>query len=390
MSPRRDPTRRAPRGWPRSTVLVVAHAPRWPSDPPSPGSPCSMLCSRLVIAKNSRIAVQHQPSVLDPRPLAVGEQGLQHLGHPTTVSGGVHVPHHPVPEGRPGPLGRGNESLRPIGREDHGELLEIDGPDVDLLHESHGAVFARAAPPRATPAGRSDARFSHVIPGLWSLVAPWPGGIESVRVLRRGASDMHEVRLRRAAAAGAQPTGSSSSTPALCRPAKYVASRGPRAAPHGPRPDGPGRQSGSRCARPFARQQPQPAGLQARPTPTGTRRRTKALAPSGSGTFAPGRHAAGLPHAEDQPAPDPASGEAHARTRLPRPRSSDWEEVPDPAIVDDTDAIVRHRRGHDLRHRPAHPQGRRARGRPPGRCSATRRSARSRRSAPRVADVAPG
>ena len=49
-------------------------------------------------------------------------------------------------------------------------------------------------------------------------------------------------------------------------------------------------------------------------------------------------------------------------TGVPRSRRRSWEEVPDPQLQADTDVDRRHRRGHDLRHRPAHPQGRRARG----------------------------
>ena len=44
------------------------------------------------------------------------------------------------------------------------------------------------------------------------------------------------------------------------------------------------------------------------------------------------------------------------------PGKKAWEEVADPVIIDDTDAIVRVDAVDDLRHRPAHPQGRRPRG----------------------------
>ena len=39
------------------------------------------------------------------------------------------------------------------------------------------------------------------------------------------------------------------------------------------------------------------------------------------------------------------------------PGEKAWEEVPKPKFIDDTDADRPRRRGDDLRHRPAHPQG---------------------------------
>ncbi len=53
-----------------------------------------------------------------------------------------------------------------------------------------------------------------------------------------------------------------------------------------------------------------------------------------------------------------------------------WDSVPDPTIIDPTDIVVRIDLLHDLRHRPAHPQGRRARDRRRARCSDTRPWAR--------------
>jgi hypothetical protein len=38
-------------------------------------------------AEELRIPVQNQPAVLDPSPLPVCEQRLQHFGHPTTTPG---------------------------------------------------------------------------------------------------------------------------------------------------------------------------------------------------------------------------------------------------------------------------------------------------------------
>ena len=67
-----------------------------------------------------------------------------------------------------------------------------------------------------------------------------------------------------------------------------------------------------------------------------------------------------------------------------------WEDVPGP---DDRGADGRdrpHRLVDDLRDRPAHPQGRRARGRSPARSSATRPSAPSSRPAARVTTLEPG
>ena len=65
------------------------------------------------------------------------------------------------------------------------------------------------------------------------------------------------------------------------------------------------------------------------------------------------------------------------------PGQRSWDTVADPGIVDPTDIVVRIDTLDDLRHRPAHPQGRRARDAARAPSSATRRSASSRRSARR-------
>ena len=70
------------------------------------------------------------------------------------------------------------------------------------------------------------------------------------------------------------------------------------------------------------------------------------------------------------------------------PGEKSWDEVADPKIDDDDGRHRRDRRGHHLRHRPAHPQGRRPRGGARAGCSATRPSARSSRPATGVRDGA--
>jgi hypothetical protein len=64
-----------------------------------------------------RVAVEHEPAVLDPGALAVGDQGLQHLRHATALRGRVDVPDHPVAEGGSGALGiRASLAARSGGR----------------------------------------------------------------------------------------------------------------------------------------------------------------------------------------------------------------------------------------------------------------------------------
>ena len=72
------------------------------------------------------------------------------------------------------------------------------------------------------------------------------------------------------------------------------------------------------------------------------------------------------------------------------PGQSAWQDVPDPDIEDADRRDRPRRRRHHLRHRPAHPQGRRARGTARARSSATRPSARSSRPAATYARVRPG
>ena len=106
--------------------------------PPSPASavadsPCSMLCTRFVMAR-IRIAVEHPPPVLDLRSIAVGEQALKHLGDPTSVGSRAHVKYHPVPECRPCARGIFPQSLRSVGGEDGGKPLKWDRVDLYLVH----------------------------------------------------------------------------------------------------------------------------------------------------------------------------------------------------------------------------------------------------------------
>ena len=81
-----------------------------------------------------RVAVEHEPPGVDPGAAPVGDQHLQHLGHPAAAGGGVDVPHH-----RPGQLvGRrrrpGAEPLGPAGREDAHQGLEVAGVHLHLVH----------------------------------------------------------------------------------------------------------------------------------------------------------------------------------------------------------------------------------------------------------------
>jgi len=80
------------------------------------------------------ITVEDEPPVVDPRPPAIGQQRLQHLGNPTTVGRGIDVPDRAVPEHGPRSRRRLGRAPSALGRQDAGQQLERERLDVDFLH----------------------------------------------------------------------------------------------------------------------------------------------------------------------------------------------------------------------------------------------------------------
>ena len=81
-----------------------------------------------------RLAVEHEPPVLDARSPPVREQGLEHLGDAATVGRRVHVPDRAVPERRPCSRRCLEHALGAFGRQDAREQLERERLDLDLFH----------------------------------------------------------------------------------------------------------------------------------------------------------------------------------------------------------------------------------------------------------------
>ena len=90
-----------------------------------------------------RIGVQHQPSVLDARAPPVGEQGLQHLRHPTTVGGGVDVPHGATPEPGTRALGVSRQPCPPLCRQHGRQPVQWQGLNGHFLHHATAALWSR-------------------------------------------------------------------------------------------------------------------------------------------------------------------------------------------------------------------------------------------------------
>ena len=98
-----------------------------------------------------RLAVQHQPPVLDLRAPAVRQQRLEHLGDAAAVGGGVDVPDRAVPEARPRSRRGLRQPSRPFRRQDARQQLERQCLDGDLLHP---CIFTRIGPVSVPPLGR--------------------------------------------------------------------------------------------------------------------------------------------------------------------------------------------------------------------------------------------
>ena len=81
-----------------------------------------------------RLAVEHQPPVLDLRTTPVREQRLKHLGDATTVRRRVDMPDRAVPEGHPSSHRRLRQASGSFGRQDARQQLERQRLDLDFLH----------------------------------------------------------------------------------------------------------------------------------------------------------------------------------------------------------------------------------------------------------------
>ena len=130
-----------------------ARAPPSPSGPPSPGAPCSRLCRRLVMRKNSAIALDDHPAAVDPGPAHVADQRAQHLRDAAAERRRVDVPDRVraeqlVPRGD-----RLLEARQPSGGEHLGEALRVQRRDLDGL-ERHRARLLQGSP--TMPRGQAD------------------------------------------------------------------------------------------------------------------------------------------------------------------------------------------------------------------------------------------
>ena len=99
-----------------------------------PRIPVQAVVQALRDGEELRLAVEHEPAVLDARSSPVREQGLEHLGDAATVGRRVHMPDRAIPEGRTCPRRGLEHVLRAVWRQDPREQLEGDRLDLDLFH----------------------------------------------------------------------------------------------------------------------------------------------------------------------------------------------------------------------------------------------------------------
>ena len=102
--------------------------------PPVPRIPVQAVVQALRDGEEVRLAIEHEPAVLDARSSPVREQGLEHLGDAATVGRRVHMPDRAIPEGHTCPRRGLEHVLRAVWRQDRREQLEGDRLDLDLLH----------------------------------------------------------------------------------------------------------------------------------------------------------------------------------------------------------------------------------------------------------------
>ena len=102
--------------------------------PAVPRIPVQAVVQALRDGEEVRLAIEHEPAVLDARSSPVREQGLEHLGDAATVGRRVHMPDRAIPEGRTCPRRGLEHVLRTVWRQDPREQLEGDRLDFDLFH----------------------------------------------------------------------------------------------------------------------------------------------------------------------------------------------------------------------------------------------------------------
>ena len=92
---------------------------------------------------------QHPPLGVDADTARVRQQGLQHLGHTTAVSGGVDVPHDAALEELARLRRRGVEQVAAVVGEQRAEPLHVHRGDADLFHEFTVPSFGAVRSPQA-------------------------------------------------------------------------------------------------------------------------------------------------------------------------------------------------------------------------------------------------
>ena len=137
-----------------------------------------------------RLAVEHEPPVLDLRPTPVREQRLEHLSDATTMRRRVDMPDRAVPEGHLSSHRRLRQASGPFGRQDARQQLERQRLDLDFLHPDILARLAEAPdkpPPQVRHAlsVRSCERWCPAVEGR----PPPRGRLRRSTNLRASASD---------------------------------------------------------------------------------------------------------------------------------------------------------------------------------------------------------
>ena len=114
--------------------------------------PVQAVVQALRDGEELRLAVEHEPPVLDARSSPVRQQGLEHLGDAATVGRRVHVPDRAVPERRACSRRCLEHVVGPFRGQDPRQQLEGDRLDLDLFHS---AILPHIATARFRPGRRS-------------------------------------------------------------------------------------------------------------------------------------------------------------------------------------------------------------------------------------------
>ena len=104
------------------------------------------------------VSAEHEPAGRDPGATAVGEQGLEHLGHPAAAGGGVDVPDGAPGQQRPCAVCVAGQALGPDRAEEARQPVQRDRVDLDLPHASHAPT--RRCAPSAVPGAASLAAMT--------------------------------------------------------------------------------------------------------------------------------------------------------------------------------------------------------------------------------------